>query len=1027
MPDSAQRARALDTSLSFIVQAPAGSGKTELLTNRYLALLTTASSPESVLALTFTNKAVSELHARIMQSLLAAHHQHKPIELHKQRNYELAKQVLSRSESLGWNILLDQSRIRVTTFDGLAYAIVGRNSSPLDIRTPTVLEQAEEYYKDAVANLLKSADTHEVSESILYLIRYFDYEYATIVRLFSQMLGERAKWITKLYDSSVNTSAIAQNIQTLVEGEVHKLRSLAQKHLTAEFFELAAINTSVQIANPPHTLADFKDIAYLCFTKQNTLRQSLAKRDGFDNTTPEKNNAFKAYIAALPSEYIAALKRVRSLPEQADTTLLEHIAKVLLALNHELLQMFNVAGGVDYTEIALRANEALHEANVTDIAMALDATIEHILIDEFQDTSLIQLTLIEYMVAHWQPEDRRTLFFVGDPMQSIYLFRGAEVGVFLSVKERGLGHIALEPIVLQQNFRSNHEIVEHTNAICSAVFPANYNINEGQVAYTPAVSVHEDTAHVEMRPFTQGEEHLERDYIADIVMRTQLAHPEYSIGILCRTATEFGSISAHLQNQGIQSTAYKNIKLLKHPLVKDLLVLCNIMTCGHDTLAWLSLLRSPYVGLELSELLYFADTNDIYAHIPQIIQQYPHLERLALVYKALSYAFAHKDSLGVSNSIHTIVSQLGMREMWSTEDKEVYALFSTLLHAWELAGQSSLSELESALSQEYVPSTASMVTLLTIHKAKGLEFDVVILPMLNHRSRPDTAKLMYLTEFMDIGVLLAAYSETSLYTYLKDNYKHRAQNELLRLLYVALTRAKKELYMSACLDMSKKTLVNTNTLMEILVGQYLHLWEGKTNAESSTTSRDIQHYKYVLPTPVPLPSVVLSEHIMGLQIHTQMHSALGRIIHFCLEHEEFTPSQERLSFLCEHYNLPISNRAEHVNILYEILHTVRLSVHFDFIFAKRTSTRVEHPLTYQGHTYIIDRIFTQSDVVYIIDYKTIFSGVVVPEQLRSYTLQLQNYAQAVKSIYNKTSAQLSSSPEIKTALFITTTGELLYV
>ena len=108
--DSAARERALDTSTSFIVQAPAGSGKTELLIGRYLKLLQTVDSPASVVAITFTRKAAGEMRARVIQALRTANAGVAPEAAHERVTYEIARAVLDHDRLLGWNLLRNPAR-----------------------------------------------------------------------------------------------------------------------------------------------------------------------------------------------------------------------------------------------------------------------------------------------------------------------------------------------------------------------------------------------------------------------------------------------------------------------------------------------------------------------------------------------------------------------------------------------------------------------------------------------------------------------------------------------------------------------------------------------------------------------------------------------------------------------------------------------------------------------------------------------------------------------------------------------------
>ena len=127
---------------------------------------------------------------------------------------------------------------------------------------------------------------------------------------------------------------------------------------------------------------------------------------------------------------------------------------------------------VDFTEVAHAALRALGEADApTDLALILDQRIEHLLVDEFQDTSFTQLDLLARLTAGWSHGDGRSLFLVGDPMQSIYRFREAEVALFARVERQGLGALALVPLQLTRNFRAQAGPVEWVNSRFAMLFP----------------------------------------------------------------------------------------------------------------------------------------------------------------------------------------------------------------------------------------------------------------------------------------------------------------------------------------------------------------------------------------------------------------------------------------------------------------------------------------------------------------------------------------------------------------------------
>ena len=104
---------------SFIVQAPAGSGKTELLIQRYLKLLETVETPDAVVAITFTRKAAGEMRSRVLQALRAAQPVSRQTPEHERVTFQIARDVLEHERRLGWNLLQNPARLRIETIDAL--------------------------------------------------------------------------------------------------------------------------------------------------------------------------------------------------------------------------------------------------------------------------------------------------------------------------------------------------------------------------------------------------------------------------------------------------------------------------------------------------------------------------------------------------------------------------------------------------------------------------------------------------------------------------------------------------------------------------------------------------------------------------------------------------------------------------------------------------------------------------------------------------------------------------------------------
>src|SRR6185436_15560804 len=190
---------------------------------------------------------------------------------------------------------------------------------------------------------------------------------------------------------------------------------------------------------------------------------------------------------------LAALQAVSTLPDarytESQWQSLAALKIVLVRLAAELKVVFAERRAVDFVELALAAQRALGAVDApSELLLALDRRIQHLLVDEFQDTSQSQRRLLELLTAGWQPDDGRTLFLVGDPMQSIYRFRDADMSLFLAAQQSGIGDVSLEPLALTRNFRSAPAIVSWVNATFTHVFPKVDQIAAGAAAFRESVA-----------------------------------------------------------------------------------------------------------------------------------------------------------------------------------------------------------------------------------------------------------------------------------------------------------------------------------------------------------------------------------------------------------------------------------------------------------------------------------------------------------------------------------------------------------
>ncbi|MGK0420068.1 MAG: ATP-dependent exoDNAse (exonuclease V) beta subunit, partial [Candidatus Pseudothioglobus sp.] len=630
MNDQKQRDQALNISDSFIVQAPAGSGKTELITQRYLKLLGSADVPENILVMTFTNRAVEELKHRIISSLNRAKLP-PPEELHKLKTFDLAKKVLEQSNLKEWDLLNHPSRIKILTIDSLSSLIVSRYPSIDQLILPRTMINTYEYekiYQEAAENTLLLIEESEYQASISSVLLYLDNHVDRFYRLIVQMLSKREQWLPKLYiEGALDINLLEMLAQELIVEYLETLRDTASGLLGKPFFNLLKINTRDDVSKihklPGSTIEDLSDwqtISELLVTKSSgNWRKKIDANIGFPAELKEEKLVFKEILEGLDSEveFKKILNNLSNLPSayfpESTSKSINDIAQVLKLSVAELKMIFREKSLQDFSEVGMQAINALDSREeVSDIALLLDYQVKHLLIDEFQDTSYSQLSLIEKLVDGWQEGDGKSIFFVGDPMQSIYKFRESQVGIFLEVMKSGIGNLKIKSLILSSNFRSNKSIVEKNNQIFSQIFPNQDNLLLGAIHYSESKSASqvEQNDAVTFYPFGADQDFEEAEMVVSIIKNSISNNPNHEIAVLVRSRSHLNAITLLLLEGNINFEALKTEPLRSNLFTRDLLSLTRALLSLADRLAWFSMLRAPWCGLKLEDLLVFSDSID---------------------------------------------------------------------------------------------------------------------------------------------------------------------------------------------------------------------------------------------------------------------------------------------------------------------------------------------------------------------------------------------------------------------------------
>ncbi len=799
--DADVRRQALDPQQSFLVEAPAGSGKTELLIQRYLRLLSIVDQPEFIVALTFTRKAAAEMKERVLNALRDAA-ENAPLESdYAAATRQLAQAALARSEEQEWSIITDSRRLQIGTIDSFCSLLTRQMPLLSEFGShPEIVEFAAElYHLAARRTLVTLAESDTLAHIFHDAAMHFDGDLSRLETLIANLLAKRDQWKRRIdFDRlHVLREDIDQILQEEMVGRLESAANLWPPDLSNACPEIFL-----------EALPEWRSLADLMLTKEGDAR----KRKPFTETLQRHPDFCKALHGCR--------QQIPPLVSDEQWQLIWNFSALLSVALLQLDQVFREHRQVDFTQIAQAAVAALGTPeSPTELAFRLDFRINHLLVDEFQDTSLVQYELLERLSAQWSAGDNRTLFVVGDPMQSIYRFRNAEVGLFLKAAQEGIGNVHLERLTLTRNFRSQPEIVHWVNATFGRIASADDNAREGKVKVRPAEPARTDSGPVpRLHPFVNDNGEAEASRVTELA-RAALAEPNNTTAILVRTRRQLAFILPALRRTGIPYEAVELDALTEEQHILDLLSLSKAIHHLADRTSWLACLRAPFCGLTLADLSALAE-DEPKRPVFDLLCEDERLKRLSPEGRRRVYRFRDVLEKALNSFGHYPVRWLvesawlalgGSAALTEENHRGDAESFFALLEQNDTGGFiPDFSLLETRLHHLFAKPKkhdGPFVQVMTIHKSKGLEFDTVIIPQLGGTSRAPERDLLIWESSLSSGsndrFILAALPQSNApgspdkvyYDFVRGFAARKDEAEQQRLLYVAVTRARRSLHL----------------------------------------------------------------------------------------------------------------------------------------------------------------------------------------------------------------------------------------
>ena len=1093
--DALVRSRVTTPDSNWILRAPAGSGKTTLLVTRFLELLSLVEKPEEILAITFTRKATAEMRERILASLK------NPDSAQPANLADAARRARLNAEANRWEVVANPSRLKIQTIESFRRSLVEASPVEAQIAPGTQLVQDARYcYEEAVELVFaRTARGRSETAPIARLLALEQYNQTRVKRGLVDLLARRDQW------RPAQEGNAAQAPHWL---ELHMTRLWSMLESEVDARDLATLARARRQRATHEIILDariWRRVADLCLTAAGNLRRRLPA-----GLNEEQKHCLATLLAHLKDMDWTRLRAARLFPDlqpsARERARISTIEACLELVHRELRALFAERGLIDLVELGFGATRSLGtDALPTDLIIALDYSIKHILIDEFQDTSVTQADFLHSLVREWMPGENRSLFAVGDPMQSIYGFREAEVGLFYLAEREGVGRlidtrqraIALRAANLETNFRSDGALVDWVNRVFKPSIARETDLATGLVAYAPATSVRRaeestryigTSVHLFQSP-GQGHSELaqESQFIARTAHKLLKHNAKDDVAILLRNRTQAPELLRALRDQGLDYQGSELDRLADEPAVRDMLTLARAIARPRDRLANFSLLRSPAVGLSLAALHALARLLRSGSSLEAALTS---LERRSDLSRAEREALQRCLSLlrGLRAEYHRQPPRPLLERAWITSglaavhgDSRSRQSIEALLALIEAQALSwiDFEALERALRDLYAPSMSeSRLTIMTIHQAKGLEFDHVLIPFTSRASRADERPSLRWRQ-MPEGLLAATRQgsglDGSIYDWLEHEHKARGLAENERVLYVAVTRARKSLCLTATLpeqaisgakgqpELTDAAVPRAGTLLApiwqtVASDAHLHPCQParpKARAKASETRGlerlpagwDWQPKKPLTDIePVSAFSLTANEDELEASAHsgTEPWAArspimVGNAVHEALrwlsEHASEQPSEARLNeirpLIRRWLMREWSGALKFEGLLSQVIRQLERALAHDdcrWILARRSSAQSEADFCalIEGRlvNLRVDRTFVEDGIRYVIDYKTARPRAQESRtefrtrQIGEHRTQLARYA----SVF----AKIEALPVVA-ALFLTSTPELVRV
>lgn len=1026
--------QASDPKFSTWVSASAGTGKTKILTDRVLRLLLQNAEFSKILCLTFTNAAAGEMKERIASSL-SDWANTTPLELKEKLRSTLGrnctKKELEQAQSLYGKYLNSDEKINVQTIHSFCQKLLKKFPLEAGISPSfAIIDEIKSY------QILKQIKNELLSKNALLPINdYLNSNFHEVI--IDEIISEIVQNKIKFFNSNYKYECIKSESQEIIES-MSSFSSLEWKNIAS----ISLIQDIVGLNQTPEQIKKF------------FLTDSGQKRK---KIVPQK-------IIKTGSNLYSDLETIQDqvfiLDQKEKTKQLELHSKLLSMLGSAILAEYekykSKKGLLDYDDLIIYSSKLLKASDAKEwVLYKLDGGIDHLLVDEAQDTSFNQWQIIEALIEEFYSGDskeikqERTVFVVGDEKQSIFSFQGADVSSFArmnsALKNRmqygGKHFIDLQ---LEISYRSAKEILDGVHIVFDNIcrkmpglfnenikqLSAHRNKHSGSIEIWPLCSS-EETSNDFWPISTIAETKTSQIILAETIssfIKEQLLSKRIlpatgkeiapnDFMILFRTRDELTNEVIHaLKKDNIEVTGLDRISLCDNLAVMDLISVAKFVLNPCDDLNLCSLLKSPIFGLSEKEIYEISinrqensvwkilQSNNKYSSLNKKLQNFIDLYQVSHIGNFFQYIVDVLDYRRLLNSSCEPDSNDAIDELLYTCNNFYKQNNSSIQHFifW-------IEEHDTSIKRN--SADAGKVKIMTLHASKGLQSPFVILC--------DTTSVPTQTnrfQWHNENTLLSAKNSSSTPEYFKDIKKQeqsKAYAEYLRLLYVGMTRAEDHLII--CGHQGKKTipencwyeLIRSSLSEKSILNDNGNLIFGNMQQDICVTlsEKDQQNKIEFFSNKLSQETIKIKPKYISSHTHTSPLTkkdpmSYGLIFHKILEDSLVVPN---LNIMKTHPLIQTINVESKERMLKSIDKIIN-NQKFCNLIKEDFCTEIAIGTEDSGLTKIgrIDLMIIKNSEAIIIDYKSDINPPKDNKQIpKSYQKQLDFYKNTVQKIYPK--------------------------